>query len=247
MKMVCSLLIAFASVSSLGFGHGLASAQVSITEVSSNNFFGEDWFELTNFTDSVVSLNGFYWDDDGPAGNDGAEFGDFSLNAGESLIVLQGSESEDSIATLFRDLFGLSDDLQVLTEDDFTGPDTFFGLSGGGDEISLFDTDPNVLGADFNLIDFVEFSEATEGVSFDITSGVPTPSVDGINGAVAVNVTDPDNGSVIGVDVGSPGVAVPEPGSIALSSADEAKPLIAVKSLVAVVPKASAHRWPIKM
>jgi len=62
MKLIYSLLIALISVSGLGFGQSVASAQVSITEVSSDNFFGEDWFELTNFGDSIVDLEGFYWD-----------------------------------------------------------------------------------------------------------------------------------------------------------------------------------------
>jgi len=89
----------------------------------------------------------------------------------------------DGIATTFRSEYGLGTSLQILTEDDFTGPDTFSGLSGNGDEISLFDTDPNALGAVFNVIDFVQFGPATTGVSFDVANGVPALSVSGLNGA----------------------------------------------------------------
>ena len=46
MKTFYSLLAALIAVSGFGFGQGLATAQVSITEVSSSNSFGEDWFEL---------------------------------------------------------------------------------------------------------------------------------------------------------------------------------------------------------
>lgn len=202
MKTFYSLMAALIAVSGFGFGQGLATAQVSITEVSSSNSFGEDWFELTNFGESTVDLNGFYWDDDGPTGNDGALFGDFSLAAGESLIVLEGGSAG---ADPFRALFGLDASLQILTEDDFTGPDTFSGLSGNGDEISIFDTDPNVPGVAFTLIDFVEFpAAAAQGVSFDVIDGNPIPSISG---------TLASNG-----DVASPGIAaaVPEPGSVAL-------------------------------
>lgn len=202
MKTFYSLMAALIAVSGFGFGQGLATAQVSITEVSSSNSFGEDWFELTNFGESTVDLNGFYWDDDGPTGNDGALFGDFSLAAGESLIVLEGGSAG---ADPFRALFGLDASLQILTEDDFTGPDTFSGLSGNGDEISIFDTDPNVPGVAFTLIDFVEFpAVAAQGVSFDVIDGNPIPSISG---------TPASNG-----DVASPGIAaaVPEPGSVAL-------------------------------
>ena len=223
MKLIYSLLIALISVSGLGFGQSVASAQVSITEVSSDNFFGEDWFELTNFGDSIVDLEGFYWDDDGPAGADGAEFGQFRINPGESLIVLEGSNAEDAVADTFRELYGLDASVQILTEDDFTGPDTFSGLSGNnGDEITLFDTDPNADGADATVIDFVDFGAATEGVSFDFTSGVLALSVAGVNGAIEVSIEDEDGN--INVDIGSPGFAaaattsVPEPGSIALLS-----------------------------
>lgn len=210
MKLFYSLLIALISL--FGLGQSLASAQVTITEVSSDNLFGEDWFELTNFGDSIVDLEGYYWDDDGPVGNDGAEFGAFFLNPGQSLIVLEGSDANDGVADAFRAEFSLDASLLILTEDDFTGPDTFSGLSGGsGDQITIFDTDPNVVGADFNVIDFVEFGSATEGVSFDFTSGEPVLSVAGVNGAI----------TAINGDVGSPGVvtsAVPEPGSVVLLS-----------------------------
>lgn len=208
MKNVYAMLAALLAVSALGFLTAPAIAQVSITEVSSDNFFGEDWFELTNFGSSSVNLNGYYWDDDGPTGEDGALFGLVSLSPGESLIVLEGSETTDGIATAFRTDFSLPTSLQVLTEDDFTGPDTFSGLSGNGDEISLWDTDPNVPGAVFNLIDFVDFGAATEGVSFDFSSGAAVLSVTGTNGAVTST----------GGDVGSPGfaVAIPEPGSVGL-------------------------------
>jgi len=199
--------IVIAAILSCSFYNTSVVAQITITEVSSSNVLGEDWFELTNTGGTTVDLTGFFWDDDPVGTDDGATFGDVLLESGESLIVLEGSELEDSIATTFRDTYDLDASLQILTEDDFTGNDTFSGLSSGGDQISLYDTNPNASGAVFNLIDFVEFSAAPEegvdsafGSSFDFTqldNGVPTLSVSGSNGSVTAS-----NG-----DVGSPGFA----------------------------------------
>ena len=205
--MFLIVITAFVASLSFGFCDNQLFAQLAVTEVSSANNLGEDWYELTNTSDAIVNLNGFFWDDDPIGENDGAVFGDFSLEPGESLIVLEGSEEFDGIETLFRDTYSVDASLQILTEDDFTGNDTFSGLSSGGDQISLYDTDPNVSGSMFNLIDFVEFPAAPEelvdpafGATFDFTQldadGIPTLSVSGTNGAI----------TALNGDVGSPGV-----------------------------------------
>ena len=206
-----AFLIAIAALLSFGFCDTSVFAQITITEVSNSNNLGEDWFELTNTGETTVDLNGYFWDDDPVGVDDGAIFGDFSLQPGETLIVLEGSELEDGIETTFRAAYGLDAGIQVLTEDDFTGNDTFSGLSSSGDQISLYDTDPNVAGAVFELIDFVEIPPAPVntdpafGASFDYTqldpNGTPSLSVSGTDGALAAS-----NG-----DVGSPG-SIPELG-----------------------------------
>ena len=187
---------------------GSASAQIVITEVSSANILGADWFELTNTGDTAVSINNWYWDDNGPTGADGSLFLDLSIAAGESVIVIRDSESLDMIATTFRGIYGLDSSVKVFTEDDVApmpaSGDLFSGLSSNGDEISLWDGDPNPsAGASVNLIDFVEFPAAPDeefdvenfGKSFDISSGFPVLSTVGVDGAVLAT-----NG-----DVGSPG------------------------------------------
>ena len=218
-KMFFVVIAAFAALFSFGFCDALVFAQLTVTEVSNANILGEDWFELTNTSETTVDLTGFFWDDDGPMGNDGAIFGDVSLEPGESLIVLEGSEIEDGIETAFRDIYSLDAEIQVFNEDDFTGNDTFSGLSSNGDELSLFNTDPNVPGAVFELIDFVEIPPAPLpedpefGASYDYTqldpSGAPTLSVSGMNGAITAS-----NG-----DVGSPGF-VPETEAVLLGDAN---------------------------
>ena len=206
MKNVSTIATALLAVSALGFCHASATGQVSITEVSSSNILGSDWFELTNTGDTAVSINNWYWDDNGPTGNDGSLFLDLSIAAGESVIVIRDSESLDMIATMFRDIYGLDSSVQVFTEDDIdpNSPDLFSGLSSGGDQITLWDGDPNpTAGAGVNEIDFVEFPATPDelfepddfGRSFDFTSGFPVLSAVGVDGAVLAT-----NG-----DVGSPG------------------------------------------
>lgn len=190
------------------------SAQVVITEVASATLFGADWFELTNTGDAAVNIEGWYWDDNGPTGMDGSEFTGVSISPGESIIVIRDSEMIDGIATAFRAEWGLSASVQVITEDNIvaTSPDLFSGLSSGGDEITLWDGDPNPTGGTgVNQIDMVVFPAAPDelfepdnfGRTFDFSSGTGVLSVAGENGAV----------TAMGGDVGSPGFTslVPTP------------------------------------
>lgn len=206
MKKLKALAAAAVVAFSVVIFSGSASAQVVITEVSSANILGSDWFELTNTGDTAVSINNWYWDDNGPTGADGSLFTDVSIAAGESVIVIRDSEALDMIATTFRGIYGLNASVRIFTEDEIVpdSPDLFSGLSSNGDEISLWDGDPNPsAGASVTLIDFVEFPAAPDeefdvenfGRSFDISSGFPVLSTVGVDGAVLAT-----NG-----DVGSPG------------------------------------------
>ena len=215
MKTFNLFVTAFVAALSFTLFAGSVSAQVLITEVSSDNRF-QDWFELTNTGDVAVNLDGYYWDDNGPTGADGAQFGDISIAPGESIVVIRDSEEIDLVATEFRDLYGLDSSVQVITEDDVTGPDLFSGLSSNGDEISLWDGDPNPsAGVDVELIDMVVLPAAPDeiedpdnfGRSFDFSTGDPVLSVVGEDGVIVAS-----NG-----DVGSPGFAAvdftaPDPG-----------------------------------
>jgi hypothetical protein len=207
--MKCNaLLAAFATLFGFTILANPASAQLLITEVSSDNILGADWFELTNTGDTTVSINNWYWDDNGPTGADGSLFLDLSIAAGESVIVIRDSESLDMIATTFRGIYGLDASVRIFTEDDIApipaSGDLFSGLSSNGDEISLWDGDPNPsAGTAVNLIDFVEFPAAPNpefepadfGKSFDFSSGTAVLSTVGVDGAVLAT-----NG-----DVASPG------------------------------------------
>ena len=171
-----------------------------------------DWFEITNTGDTSLSLAGYYWDDDGPAGNDGAFFPSISILPSESLVIV--SESTANLPTFVSAWGG---GFTAVSEDSFTGPDTFSGLSGNGDQIQIWDSDPNAGPA--TLITSVFFGEATTGSSFEwATGGTPLGlSVDGENGAF---VATEDGAGGAGTDIGSPGiaVAVPEPSTLLLGA-----------------------------
>jgi hypothetical protein len=184
----------------------IANAALVITEVmsSSNNPTENDWWELTNTGPASVQLDGYYWDDDGPAGNDGALFPAYMLGAGESLVIVEAD------AANFVAAWGGG--FNALDQDDFTGNDTFSGLSSNGDQIELWDADPNAGPA--NLLASVVFPKATQGFSFEwfTNGGSGGLSVAGEFGAF---VAPGDEVGGAGTDVGSPGVsAVPSPGSL---------------------------------
>ena len=199
---------------------GFANADLVITEVLSDSAHSGgvangDWWELTNTGSSSVDLTGYYWDDDGPTGNDGALFGDIIIAAGESIVIV--SEDDDD---LFEQAWGGG--FNAYGETNFTGPDTFSGLSSNGDQIQLWDADPNA-GAPFNLVASVSFGPATEGFSFQwsATGAFLGLSEFGVNGAfTAIDDGSDDNTRPNdGIDVGSPGIAtaIPEPGAATIA------------------------------
>lgn len=204
MKRIASLC---SLVALLGYCQS-GSAALVITEVASTSgapagvLAGFDWWELTNTGPGVASLNGDAWEDQ-PVSDDRGIFPlGVSIAAGESIIIHQGA----GVAAQFRSDWGLPASVQVLEGDSFGGPNNFSGLSGGGDQVNLFDA-----ATGGNLISGVAFGAATAGVSFE-WSGTGASlglSVNGENGAHTAS-----NGRI-----GSPGSAViPEPTSLVLAS-----------------------------
>jgi hypothetical protein len=183
-----------------------ANAALVITEVGSTSgapvgvLEGLDWWELTNTGPGAVSLDGYAWEDGNPSG-DTAEFPNgISIAGGESIIVHQGTEP--GVASQFRTDWGLDGSVQIVTEDLVSGSNTFSGLSSGGDEVNLYNDLSTIIAG-------VEFDSSTEGVTFEwATNGADLGlSVIGENGAYGAS-----NGRI-----GSPGVAVPEPTTLALA------------------------------
>ena len=206
--------ICAAIAAGLMFG-ATANAALVITEVMSNSDHpggaaNGDWWELTNTGAFTVNLENYYWDDDGPSGNDGALFPNIAILAGQSIVIV-----DENAANLADFVSSWGGGFTAISKDDFDGPEDFSGLSAGGDQIQLWDADPNVGPA--NLVAEVTFGDSDGGgKSFEwFTTGATGGfSVEGEFGAYVA----PGNGAgASGIDIGSPGFAtVPEPSSLAL-------------------------------
>jgi hypothetical protein len=204
--MRCSLLVAALAV---GLFAEVAPAALVITEVASTSgapagaLAGLDWWELTNTGPGGVSLDGYEWKDSdgGLPGTPDADTAIFpsgtTIGAGESLIVHDG---DSAVPAAFRTDWGLNSSVQILYGDQFSGNNSFSGLSSGGDKVELYDSTAA-------LVAEVMFGSATAGVSFEWnTLGASLGlSVAGENGAIGASNNR----------IGSPG-AVPEPGALAL-------------------------------
>lgn len=129
-------------------------------------------------------------------------FNSFIINAEQSIIVGQTAKADFSVEW--------GSGFTVLDQTDITGPDTFLGLSSNGDQIVLWDADPNAGPA--NLIASVTFGVLTLGVSLEW-------ALDGQSLGLSVAGEDGAYTSASG-NVGSPGIAgitaVSEPGSFAI-------------------------------
>jgi hypothetical protein len=199
-----------------------ANAALVITEVMSSSkqsgAANGDWFELTNTGASSVNLNGYYWDDNGPSANDGSLFPEIIVPAGESIIILD----EDDAAG-FVETWGIT--AAVYPRTLFGGEEPFSGLGSGGDQIEIWDTNPNAGPA--NLVASAIFGAATQGFSFewDLQGNSLGLSVAGENGALLASGPG-------GLDVGSPG-RVPEPSTFALAGVAVLGLLAARQRLVA--------------
>lgn len=185
-----------------------ASAALVITEVMSSSAHSGgsnngDWFELTNTGPSAVDLTGWSWDDNTfTAGS--ANFGGFtSIAAGQSVIFTE--ETVGAEASWITN-WGLSGVTVVNL-----GSGVFQGLGAGGDSVAIYN-------ASNTLVTSVTFGAATSGVSFewDASGTSLGVSVLGENGAFRALLNGQTTGGGPGVDVGSPGSAVPEPTSAVL-------------------------------
>ncbi len=190
----------------LSIAQSVAPGTVVISEVapwSSSNGLGllVDWFEVTNSGTVTVNLSGWKVDDNSHAsGTAVALNGVTSIAPGESVIFIE-SNAPSTVVTNFRNLwFGtaLPAGVQIGT---YTG--SGIGLSGSGDEVTLFDAAGNIVTG----IGFGGSPATAPFTTFDNTAGsgsntlpfpvVTTFSAVGVNGAFAAKA-DPN-------EIGSPG------------------------------------------
>ena len=198
---------------------GAAQAQYSdlrITEAMSSSGTGGtvDWFEITNFGLTLVSLAGWTVDDSSYAfANSVALNGVTSIAAGESVLFLESAAG--AAIESFRAFWGGIDTVQIGY---YSG--SGLGLSASGDGLVLFDS------AGTEETPRVGFGAATTGSTFNYAydaNGNPATSP---NTAAIVSTPGTLYGQVTFTsadalgNVGSPGtamgLAIPEPATGAL-------------------------------
>lgn len=194
---------AILAIAVLAIGASAVQAQIRITEVapwsSGNSPLSADWFELTNVGGAAVDITGWRVDDGSAAfGSSLALNGITSIGAGESVIFL---ESASSLATQFKSLWFGASAPAGLQIGNYTG--SGIGLSTGGDGLNIY-TGGGALQA---------------SVTFGVTGAGPTyPTLDntaGLTGLISTNSVVGVNGAFAAfgdsLEIGSPGIAVPEP------------------------------------
>ncbi len=152
MKNILSLLVAALAVASTA----AAAPILRITEVMSSSGPGgtEDWFELTNYGDTVADITGYKMDDNSFRFAVSVPLnGVTSIAPGESVIFLESSGGAD-IAD-FRNFWDLGEAPQIGY---YSGSGV--GFSSGGDGVVVFDA----LGAE--VTPRTNFGAATTGKSF---------------------------------------------------------------------------------
>lgn len=200
---------------------GGAQANVYITEVFPGGVPGKeatsDWFELTNTGGSTVDITGWLYDDkSADPTEDGRISGVRQLAAGESAVVLAswsddwstGWEAVDAFTSHWGEsqLAGVQIGY-VLDKDNEGGG----GMSGGGEQIYLFDADGNVV----DTKQYLEGRANTWVVNPSDPGGALVESSLGSFGSFASQTPVTDDPAAP-QSIGSPGTLVPEPSSLAL-------------------------------
>lgn len=183
-----------------------ARAGIVVTEVMSSSAHpsgtsNADWFELTNNGASAFDLTGFSWDDDSATAGVAHFGGITSIAAGQSIVVT--GETLGAEAS-FKSDWNIGAGIPVVN----LGSGEFQSFSSSTDQIHIFNaSNVEVLS--------LTFGAATTGFSleWDTNGNSLASSVIGQNGAYQASS---DGAGHAGIDVGSPGTAVPEPASLAL-------------------------------
>jgi predicted extracellular nuclease len=188
-----------------------AQAQIStlrITEVMSSSGTGgtADWFEVTNYGLSDVSITGWKMDDNSfSSGNSVALSGVSSISSGQSVIFLESATAET--ASTFRTFWGSN--VTSITIGSYTGSGVSFGS--GGDGVVLFDS------TGVEMTPRVTFGAATTGSSFYYShdsTGSPSTSPNANAILSTASLSNGQNTYTSSFNTGSPGTAmnaVPEP------------------------------------
>ncbi len=174
---------------------GVAAVKLSISEImagSNSTAYNADWFEIHNYGDSAVDLNGYSWDDESEIAGT-STFPAVTVQPGEAIVVLDDvAANKDAFLAEWKLYAG---SVTIVANDELTG--SFPSLSQNGDAVFLYDANGAEMASGV-------YSAATAGyaVEFDTTGAFLGDAVDGTNGAYT---------SLEG-DVGSPGNLTPNTG-----------------------------------
>ena len=174
---------------------GVAAVKLSISEImagSNSTAYNADWFEIHNYGDSAVDLNGYSWDDESEIAGT-STFPAVTIQPGEAIVVLDDvAANKDAFLAEWKLYAG---SVTIVANDELTG--SFPSLSQNGDAVFLYDANGAEMASGV-------YSAATAGfaVEFDTTGAFLGDAADGTNGAYT---------SLEG-DVGSPGNLTPNTG-----------------------------------
>ncbi len=162
-----------------------------------------DWFEITNFGDTVVDTGDIFYDDSNPMLSEGGFLESIALGPGESAVFLTSIEASDDIS--YDNAF-----LEFLDIWNYSGligiPAGGGNLGAGGDSVNLFQVD----GSKLVPIDTLEYDDTFANVAATIErigEGISDirHSVLGENGTFESDSFFNDNLGDIRI-VGSPGL-----------------------------------------
>ena len=216
-----NLKLSFAAIGSLSLLALMPSkAQIIITEVdptgssTGTSSYNADWFELTNYGTSSVSLTGWKMDDNSNSFSLAVPItGPGSIAAGQSIVFVEDTSatSDTALNAAFETAWFGNSTTKVpagFTIGNYGGSGV--GLSSTSDAVNIFNAS-GVLQAG------VTFGASTSNVTFDnsVAKITNTGTTDGLISTLSVSGHNGAFTDAAG-EIGSPG-AVPEPSSWALA------------------------------
>ena len=101
---------------------------------SNSTAYNADWFEIYNYGDTVVNINGFSWDDESDISGSSV-FPSVTISPGEAIVVLDDvSTNKDAFLAEWKLYPG---SVTIVANDELTG--SFPSLSQNGDGVYLYD------------------------------------------------------------------------------------------------------------
>ena len=198
------------------------AAVFKITEVFTG-LSGEDgtvdWIEVTNFGDAAGDTSSLIYDDSNPSVANAGTLDSFLLAPGEAAVFLISDDNQASDDITYPTAIA---EFQAIW-----GATISVGLTNGGGNLGQGADDANIGYANgasnFAIIDTLAYGSGGQLETTEDPSGVGTPSLSvlGERGAYESasffndNLSLPGNSATL---VGSPGVGVPEPTTLALAA-----------------------------